>query len=68
MYMVKKGTLEATIRYAEGGEGLGISDDEKLFISCLQGCCQKWPKEGVLRPETAKERGFEAPEALRIHV
>ena len=32
-----------------------------------QGRSQKWPKEGVLRPEIAKGGGSEGAEALRIH-
>ena len=31
-----------------------------------QGRSQKWPKEGVSRPEIAKEGGFEGAEALQI--
>ena len=35
-------------------------------IDSMQGRSQKWPKEGVLRPEIAKRGGFEGAEALWI--
>ena len=34
----------------------------------MQGRSQKWPKEGVLRPEIVKEGGFEGAEAMRKRV
>ena len=33
-----------------------------------QGRSQKWPKEGVLRPNIAKGGGFKGAEALRLRV
>ena len=38
----------------------------KAHMCYAQGRSQKWPKEGVLRPEIVKGGGFEGAEALRI--
>ena len=40
---------------------------EEFERTANQGRSQKWPKEGVLRPEIANGGGFEGVEALRIH-
>ena len=37
-----------------------------LHKSCLTGRSQKWPKEGVLRPEITKGGGIEGAEVLQI--
>ena len=43
-----------------------LNERTTKFMAFNQGRSQKWPMEGVMRPEIAKKGGFEGAEALRI--